>query len=350
MFFSALTPLLRHYVDEFHLGKAGAGVLAGDVPGGSTGGGHSGRNSRSAARREAHRADRALAACTDYRRLRARGIRLGAGPGALPPGSLERLLMDRGPQLARGRLAGRPARPADRIRFRCCDRRGAVRPRARCGCVLHRDRAGVRRDCRPRARPCGRGRDHTRPGSWTPATAADAFRRSQAQPDDPDRRLALPAPGALFRHPVRPRPSAPLRSRLGRSGYRRDLPRLGRLRSRLVARAGTDLRPAGSHTASSRCPGRLGPGHSAAALAQSRRGAGLPRRLRGLCLRKLLDAGHVVGDRRRRSRAVSSTATRSRWSIWLGRRARPVVRRSAARSHPRPATRSPISASPCSAS
>lgn len=35
MFFSALTPLLRHYVDEFHLGKAGAGVLQAMYPAGA---------------------------------------------------------------------------------------------------------------------------------------------------------------------------------------------------------------------------------------------------------------------------------------------------------------------------
>jgi len=35
MFFAALTPLLRHYVDEFHLGKAGAGVLQGMYPAGA---------------------------------------------------------------------------------------------------------------------------------------------------------------------------------------------------------------------------------------------------------------------------------------------------------------------------
>jgi MFS family permease len=35
MFFAALTPLLRHYVDELHLGKAGAGVLQGMYPAGA---------------------------------------------------------------------------------------------------------------------------------------------------------------------------------------------------------------------------------------------------------------------------------------------------------------------------
>src|SRR5919198_4396020 len=35
MFFAALTPLLRHYVDELDLGKAGAGVLQGMYPAGA---------------------------------------------------------------------------------------------------------------------------------------------------------------------------------------------------------------------------------------------------------------------------------------------------------------------------
>ncbi|MGZ8691330.1 MAG: MFS transporter [Gaiellaceae bacterium] len=35
MFFAALTPLLPHYVDEFHLGKAGAGVLQAMYPAGA---------------------------------------------------------------------------------------------------------------------------------------------------------------------------------------------------------------------------------------------------------------------------------------------------------------------------
>jgi MFS family permease len=35
MFFSALTPLLPHYVDKFHLGKAGAGVLQAMYPAGA---------------------------------------------------------------------------------------------------------------------------------------------------------------------------------------------------------------------------------------------------------------------------------------------------------------------------
>src|SRR5947209_15586692 len=35
MFFAALTPLLPHYVHEFHLGKAGAGVLQGMYPAGA---------------------------------------------------------------------------------------------------------------------------------------------------------------------------------------------------------------------------------------------------------------------------------------------------------------------------
>src|SRR5580765_4162540 len=35
MFFAALTPLLRHYVDELDLGKAGAGVLQAMYPAGA---------------------------------------------------------------------------------------------------------------------------------------------------------------------------------------------------------------------------------------------------------------------------------------------------------------------------
>src|SRR2546428_12009313 len=35
MFFSALTPLLPHYVDDLHLGKAGAGVLQAMYPAGA---------------------------------------------------------------------------------------------------------------------------------------------------------------------------------------------------------------------------------------------------------------------------------------------------------------------------
>src|SRR2546429_5642981 len=35
MFFAALTPLLPHYVHEFHLGKAGAGVLQATYPAGA---------------------------------------------------------------------------------------------------------------------------------------------------------------------------------------------------------------------------------------------------------------------------------------------------------------------------
>src|SRR5437016_4732087 len=35
MFFAALTPLLPHYVDDFHLGKAGAGVLQAMYPAGA---------------------------------------------------------------------------------------------------------------------------------------------------------------------------------------------------------------------------------------------------------------------------------------------------------------------------
>src|SRR5437899_12869878 len=35
MFFAALTPLLPHYVHEFHLGKAGAGVLQAMYPAGA---------------------------------------------------------------------------------------------------------------------------------------------------------------------------------------------------------------------------------------------------------------------------------------------------------------------------
>src|SRR5438093_12094733 len=35
MFFAALTPLLSHYVDDFHLGKAGAGVLQAVYPAGA---------------------------------------------------------------------------------------------------------------------------------------------------------------------------------------------------------------------------------------------------------------------------------------------------------------------------
>ena len=35
MFFAALTPLLRHYVDEFDLGKSGAGVLQAMFPAGA---------------------------------------------------------------------------------------------------------------------------------------------------------------------------------------------------------------------------------------------------------------------------------------------------------------------------
>ena len=35
MFFAALTPLLSHYVDDFHLGKAGAGVLQAMYPAGA---------------------------------------------------------------------------------------------------------------------------------------------------------------------------------------------------------------------------------------------------------------------------------------------------------------------------
>src|SRR6476620_9153070 len=35
MFFAALTPLLPHYVDEFHLGKAGAGILQAMYPAGA---------------------------------------------------------------------------------------------------------------------------------------------------------------------------------------------------------------------------------------------------------------------------------------------------------------------------
>ena len=268
MFFAALTPLLPHYVHELPPRQSRRRRVAGHVPRRCPGGGNSRRDGRRAPRREAHRADRALAARADDGRLRAGGFRVDAGPGALPAGNLERVLVDRRPELARRCRAGRAARPADRVRVRRRDRGSALRARARSGRVLHRNGpafgavaglalvlagAAARGTCR-------------RPSAPALRMLFAAFGAT----DDPDRRLALPPSRSLLRDAVGPRPLAPLGPRLGRSRSRRDLPRLGGVRSRVGAGARTALRPARPPAAPSRRAGRLGRGRAAAALAAPR--------------------------------------------------------------------------------
>ena len=245
MFFAALTPLLPHYVHELHLGKAGAGVLQAMFPAGALVAGIPG--GMAAARlgvKPTVLIGLSLLALTtlafgladsvwtlDLARF-LQGISSAfSWTGALswlvaaaPAGRRGQLIGSAFGAAIAGALFG-PVLGAVASFTGTGPAFGAV---AGLALVL----AGA-----AAATPA--------PAPQRPQPLRTLFDCAPAQPDDPDRRLALPPPRALLRDPVRPRPLAPLGPRLGRSGGRRDLPRVGR-RSKPPGRRCWDGSPTGT--------------------------------------------------------------------------------------------------------
>ena len=106
MFYAALTPLLPHYAEELGLSKAGAGILAGAYAVGALVGGIPAgiARARLGVKRTLIVGLSGMVVTTALFGLA--DERMAARRGAVPPGLLERVLVDGGARVAGRRRAG----------------------------------------------------------------------------------------------------------------------------------------------------------------------------------------------------------------------------------------------------